>query len=245
MRTPRKHIAVLPLVILGIIPLLTSCTIDAPQAVEASTSQVHVVPTQEFPALNFQAALISLNGLEVKGRAPKTGYQRNNFGQRWVDVDRNGCDTRNDILSRDLTNTSYKQGTHNCVVLEGELADPYTGTDIEFHRGAETSNQVQIDHVVSLSNAWQTGAQQISAEQRTALANDPLNLLAVDGKQNQKKGDSDAATWLPPNKGFRCDYVARQVAIKTRYHLWVTPPEKEAMIQVLQDCPGPSLAGEQ
>ena len=181
------------------------------------------------------AILDLLNQLPVKGRAPKTGYARSQFGQRWADVDRNGCDTRNDILKRDLKNLNFKSGTHNCLVLAGMLNDPYTGKSIEFIRGPHSA-KVQIDHVVALSNAWQTGAQQIGDGPRTAFANDPLNLLAVDGRSNQQKGDGDAATWLPSNKAFRCSYVSRQIQVKHKYHLWVTAPEKEAMIRVLSNC---------
>ena len=147
-------------------------------------------------------ALEALALLAVKGRAPKTGYEREEFGQAWADVDRNGCDTRNDILRRDLTDTTLKQGTHGCMVLSGHLDDPYSATSIAFLRGEATSTAVQIDHVVALSDAWQKGAQQLTLERRTALANDPLNLLAVDGPLNAQKGDGDAATWLPPSKAL-------------------------------------------
>ena len=154
--------------------------------------------------------MAALNALEVKGRAPKTGYDREVvFGQAWKDMDRNGCDTRNDILNRDLTSLVHKPGTGDCKVTSGTLADPYTATSIAFTAGRSTSSAVQIDHVVALSDAWQTGAQQLSQTDREELANDPLNLLAVDGPTNETKGDGDAATWLPPNTGYRCHYVAR------------------------------------
>jgi len=138
-----------------------------------------------------------LNTLTIKGRAPKTGYARSEFGEGWATV--SGCDMRNIILKRSLTETELS--TDGCVVLSGMLADPYTGTNIEFQRGASTSADVQIDHVVALSDAWQKGAQSMPYEQRVEFANDPLNLLAVDGEANQKKGDSDAASWLKTKKG--------------------------------------------
>lgn len=175
--------------------------------------------------------------LPIKGRAPKTGYDRAQFGQAWADVDRNGCDTRNDILKRDLTGITYTNSVP-CKVQSGTLADPYTGSAISFVRGSATSSAVQIDHVVALSDAWQKGAQQLTAEQRTAFANDPLNLQATDGPTNQQKGDGDAATWLPPNKGFRCEYVARQISVKATYGLWVTQAEHDAMARILGDCSG-------
>lgn len=180
-------------------------------------------------------ALAALDTLPVKGRAPKTGYHRDQFGEAWLDADHNGCDTRNDILARDLLD-ERTQG--RCRVLSGTLHDPYTGRTVEFRRGAATSAEVQIDHVVALSDAWQTGAQQLSPARRAELANDPLELLAVDGPTNEAKGDGDAATWLPRLKQTRCPYVARQIAVKTRYGLWVTAPEAEAMRRVLSACPG-------
>lgn len=178
-----------------------------------------------------------LGTLTVKGRAPKTGYKRAQFGEAWKDVDHNGCDTRNDILNRDLTNVKHKSHTQDCVVKSGKLQDPYTGKEIKFKKGAKTSTAVQIDHVVSLSDAWQKGAQKLSKSKRTELANDPYNLLAVDGSANQKKPDGDAATWLPSNTSFRCEYVARQIGVKHKYSLWVTQAEKEAMNKVLGSCP--------
>ena len=188
-------------------------------------------------------ALAALAAVEVKGRAPRTGYDRDNFGSRWVDVDRNGCDTRNDILARDLADETFKAGTRNCVVLTGNLADPYSGKAIAFTRGQSTSDDVQIDHVVALSDAWQKGAQGLDATRRTAFANDPLNLLAVDGPLNMQKGDGDAATWLPPNRSYRCAYVARQVAVKVTYQLWMTQAEKNAIATVLSTCPDEPLPG--
>lgn len=181
-------------------------------------------------------ALDVLAGIPVKGRAPKTGYSRDQFGQAWADVDRNGCDTRNDVLRRDLTGLALKPGTRDCVVLSGILNDPYTATLINFLRGTSSSPDVQIDHVVALSDAWQKGAQQLTEAQRLSFANDPLNLLAVDGPANQQKSDGDAATWLPPNKSYRCEYVARQISVKSSYGLWVTRAEHDAMERVLADC---------
>ena len=178
-----------------------------------------------------------LETLPVKGRAPKTGYTRDQFGQAWADVDRNGCDTRNDILKRDLTEIVFKAGTRNCVVASGTLVDRYSGEVINFVRGNVSSMEVQIDHVVALSNAWQTGAFKLSAEQRKALANDPLNLFAVKGSLNQQKSDGDAPTWLPPLKSFRCTYIAQQIAVKAKYSLWVVLPEKAAMVAILAKCP--------
>lgn len=173
--------------------------------------------------------------LIVKGRAPKTGYSRAQFGAAWADVDHNGCDTRNDILRRDLTSVTYRSGT--CVILSGVLHDPYGGSVINFRRGAATSPAVQIDHVVALSDAWQKGAFAWTFTKRLSFANDPLELLAVDGPINSQKSDSDAASWLPPMKTYRCQFVARQIAVKSKYGVWITSAERDAFGRVLAKCP--------
>ena len=182
----------------------------------------------------YESALATLNKLPVKGRAPKTGYSREQF-PHWKDPDKNGCDSRNDILKRDLTKVVFKEGTNNCKVISGTLLDPYSNKLIVFDLNKSAST-IDIDHVVALSNAWQTGAFQLTLDQRTNFANDPLNLLAVDFKLNRQKGDGDAATWLPPYKSYRCTYVARQVSVKAKYKLWVTTPEKTAITNLLKSC---------
>ncbi|WP_069163142.1 HNH endonuclease family protein [Nocardia altamirensis] len=196
----------------------------------------------EAPAsVPSREALALLDTLRVAGRAPKTGYSREEFGPAWSDDvsvpgGHNKCDTRNDILQRDLTEVTFKDNS-KCVVATGTLNDPYTGKTIHFVRGPKTSDDVQIDHVIALSDAWQKGAQQLSADRRRDLANDPLNLQAVDGPTNQSKSDSDAATWLPPNKGYRCAYLTRQIQVKVTYTLWVTQAEKDVMARELSTCP--------
>ncbi len=185
------------------------------------------------PAATGTAAA-ALAKLAVKGRAPKTGYSREQFGDGWITT--RGCGTRERILTRDLSATAYLD---DCRVESGRLADPYTSARIRFTRGG--ASEVDIDHVVALSDAWQKGAQQWPAARRVAFANDPLNLLAVDAHANRSKGDGDAATWLPKNKPFRCAYVARQVAVKRKYKLAITAAEKSAIGRVLGTCPGQKL----
>ena len=163
-------------------------------------------------------------------------YSRDEFGQRWADVDRNGCDTRNDILRRDLRSLQMKTSSPNCVVVGGILDDPYTGRTIDFHKGEDSSDQVQIDHVVALADAWRSGAWQWDAPRRQEFANDPTNLLAVEGNANQDKGASRADQWLPPNARYRCAYVQRQIVVKTSWGLGATPREKKAMKAVLDHC---------
>lgn len=185
--------------------------------------------------------LATLDSLEVKGRAPKTGYERALFGDAWTDdvtvaEGHNGCDTRNDILRRDLVDVVTKPGSNGCAVLSGTLNDPYTGTSFNFQRGPGTSAEVQIDHIVSLSDAWQTGAQQWDEFTRRNFANDPRNLQATLGWVNQQKGDGNAATWLPPNKAYRCTFVSRIVDVKAAYRLWVTQAERDAIARLLDSC---------
>lgn len=177
--------------------------------------------------------LKAIESLAVKGRAPKTGYSRAAFGPAWADVDKNGCDTRNDILKRDLLNLIFREKSRSCVVESGLLLDPFSGERIEFQRGQKSSYLVQIDHVVALSNAWQSGIFRTDISLRKSFANDPLNLLAVKGSLNSQKGDGDAATWLPPNKVFRCKYVSRQVEVKVKYGLSITRAEKDAILRIL------------
>lgn len=176
--------------------------------------------------------------MEVRDRASATGFDRAQFGQTWADVDRNGCDTRNDILRRDLTDPVIKEGTRGCRVESGMLHDRYSGELIPFVRGG---GLIEVDHVVSLSDAWQKGAQEWTVERRTEFANDPLNLVATSRVLNQQKGPADAASWIPPNPAYKCAYVARQATVKQRYGIWITKAEKKAMLRVLDECPEQSL----
>jgi hypothetical protein len=203
-------------------------------ATPEATPTPTATPTADATPAN-NTALALLGKLTVKARGPQTGYKREaKFGAAWIDVDGNGCDTRNDILRRDFEDIIREDG---CTIKEGIIDDPYTGDTIHFVRGRGTSLAVQIDHIVALSDAWKTGATKWSQDKRIAFANDPLNLVAVDGPTNAAKGDDDAAWWLPPRRKVWCWYVAHQVSIKYEYGLWVTPDEKVAMTEVLTTCP--------
>ena len=170
--------------------------------------------------------------LEVKGRAPKTGYSREEFYTSWPTVD--GCSLRQRSIKREFGDSAVLDG---CTVVAGEYEEPYTGEFLKFSKKEEISKGIQIDHVVALSDAWQKGAQYLEKSVRYEIATDPMNLLAVDSKANQGKSDGDAATWLPKNKKFRCQYVARQVSVKYKYKLWVTEAEKTAISGILDTCP--------
>ena len=178
-----------------------------------------------------------LEKLEVKDRAPKKGYSREQFYDGWPMI--NGCSLRQRVIKRELGDTAVLDG---CNVIAGEYDEPYTGEHVVLENHEEVS-KIQIDHVVALSDAWQKGAQYLSEETRYEIATDPLNLLAVDGEANKQKSDGDAATWLPKNKKFRCQYVARQVSVKYKYGLWVTQAEKEAILSILKKCPNEPTVG--
>ena len=210
-----------------------------PSVSESATPEPTPTATTSEPTTSASSpALTALTTIPITGRAPKTGYDRDLFASDW-DYSF-GCDMRNKILRRDFIDFQFRSDS-SCIIATGVLLDPYTGQTIGFVRGVGTSNEVQIDHVVAVSDAWQKGAQQLSSAQRYAFYNDPLNLLAVSGSANAQKSDSDAASWLPSNKAYRCAFVARQVAVKISYNLWVTQAEHDAIYRVLQDCPDQGL----
>ena len=234
----------------AVLVLLTGCTAPPPPAAAPLPTAVATSSaryTADVPPVTPSGAAVeALVRLPVAPWASGAGYSRDAFGDRWTDdIDvgggHNGCDQRSDILRRDLDDVVLKRNTQGCVPATGTLHDPYTGATIPFVRGAATSADIQIDHVVALSNAWRTGGQRLTAQQRQDFAGDPLGLLAVDGASNQSKGDDDAAAWLPPRTPFHCAYVARQIAVKTTYRLWVTPDEAASMAATLADCPGEPL----
>lgn len=232
MNLTRRRRSVAALLIMAVLSLLVWLNPENYGPTVTPPSQ----PNTDHDTVLLSDARAALGQLAVKGRAPKTGYTRGQFGDGWASYA--GCDMRNRILARDLDEVRTDV---NCRVVSGTLHDPYSGQTILFVRGPSSSERVQIDHVVALSDAWQKGAQQLTARQRMDLANDPLNLLAVDGAANQAKADSDAASWLPPQRAFRCQYVARQIAVKQKYALWVTSAEHDAMLSQLQRCPGQQL----
>lgn len=183
---------------------------------------------------NAPLALDVLEQLAIKARAPKTGYRRDEFYSDWPKI--SGCSLRQIIIKREAGNSAVL-ADDNCTVIAGTFVEPYTGQTLTFTEKSEFAKGIQIDHIVALSDAWQKGAQAISKDERYSLATDPLNLIAADSSANQQKSDGDAATWLPANKAFRCQYVARQVSVKYKYGLWVTQAEHDAIAKILTACP--------
>ncbi|CAG7844404.1 hypothetical protein USB125703_00635 [Pseudoclavibacter triregionum] len=193
-------------------------------------------PSGDEQARLAQQALAVLATMPVK---PKTEWdgpfdRAGSFGEGWGDPDGNGCDARNDALQANMLDEKLLRD--GCRVESGTLNDLYTGEQVPFVKGDTTSDDVQVDHVVALYNAWRTGAQDLTFEQRFALANDPLNLQPTAEANNDDKESKDASQWLPPNAAYQCTYVERQIAVKATYSLWVTQAEHDAMERVLEGC---------
>lgn len=189
-------------------------------------------PTPTLDAEKGSVLWILLNDLEVRDR-DRVGCKRAKFGQAWADIDRNGCDQRTDVLRRDMVNLHTKPGTRGCVLAKGTLSldgDSDAAKRVRFKRG---NGEVEIDHVVSLADAWDAGAYAWDGDQREEYANDFMNLEALDSETNQDKDDETAAGWLPDDDDDQCALVVRQITIKHRYELSVTPAEQQAMQQVL------------
>jgi Protein of unknown function (DUF1524) len=202
-------------------------------------SRTPAEPPAPHTSPDYDDARAQLAALPVKGWDRQTDFSRYRFGEPWsddvnVEFGHNGCNTRDDILRRDLTQRVVRPGT--CYAQSGVLIDPYIGESIAFVRGPDSSEAIQIDHVVSLSDAWYKGARDWDEQRRRDFANDPRNLLAVGAKANFDKAFRDANAWLPPNPAFRCEFVARQIAVKAAYRLWVSANEKRAMAAVLDHC---------
>lgn len=179
----------------------------------------------------------------IPSRPNVPGYDRScrkghgcSFGPAWKDVDRNGCDTRDDVLKAQLTAVKLRDGSR-CIVAAGTLHDPYTGRTVEFVKSQ--AFRVQIDHVYPLGRAWDMGAASWTAERRLEFANDQaINLLAVDGSANESKGDQGPGEWLPLNKAFRCAYVLRYLQVAKKYDLPVTAADADAAREIAPTCGG-------
>ena len=209
------------------------------RAPEPASSGAPPPAPAQGPTPRYDIARQQLKALQVRGWDRESDFRRYQFGEAWsddvnVEVGHNGCNTRDDILRRDLQNLVVRPFT--CFAQSGTLIDPYTGATIAIVRGPESSNTIEIDHVVSLADAWYKGARAWDPQRRLDFANDPRNLLAVSPKANFDKAYRDASAWLPPNEAFRCDFVARQVDVKTAYGLWLSAKEKKAMTDVLARC---------
>ncbi len=244
MKLKTRRVSVMVLALIGVViwlvvnPASYEAVLTPVEDTGAESTMDYGAEAIIVPKVGAPLASEVLEQIEVKGRAPKTGYAREEFYDGWPTVE--GCNLRQKIIRREFGETAVMDG---CNVLAGEFDEPYTGEHLVFHERDEISKGIQIDHVVALSDAWQKGAQGLTTKGRYELATDPLNLLAVDASANKKKSDGDAATWLPPNKKFRCQYVARQVSVKHKYSLWVTEAEKQAIKRILANCPNEPAVG--
>ena len=235
---PRSAVVVLLAVLLA----LTGCEVEwqiesGPPEPAASVGQGDV------PAgtLDPSAASAALASLQVAEKTPLDGYDRGCgegegcvFGPAWADVDRNGCDQRNDVLHRDLTDVQVREGTQGCVVVAGVLDDPYTGAVVPFAKA--DAALVPIDHVVPLAAAWVQGAAEWTPEERAFFANDVANLIATTRAENSAKGDSTAEEWVPPDPTYGCSYATVVITVKHDYALAVTPAEAAALEDLLATC---------
>lgn len=242
-RRPRNLTPFIAIAVVGAVGLTLWQAPDAPASLEPSVTSPAAATLVDMglasldddgvARINVSAISALLETLPASATAPSVRYDRvTHFGQAWADVDRNGCDTRNDILGRDITGPSFKPGTRDCKVVDGELHDVYTGQIIPFNPGPG----IQIDHLWPLSLAWQSGAAAWSDDERLRFANDPSNLQAVDGPANQSKGDSGPSNWLPPAANYHCEYVARFVFIAAEYSLAISVPDRAAISHVLKQC---------
>lgn len=192
--------------------------------------------------LSASQARQALAQLPDDAPAPKSWHGQGGriglFGPAWADVDSNGCDTRNDILDRDLSEKTYV-AIKRCptAVATGTLLDPYTSSVVAFTRGNQIGAAVQIDHIVPLALAWDLGARGWPDDLRTRFANDPANLLAVDGQANQDKGDKEPALWMPPNAAFHCQYAMQFIAVLRGYGLPVDAPSVPVLREAAATCP--------
>ncbi|MCS5465667.1 HNH endonuclease family protein [Curtobacterium flaccumfaciens pv. betae] len=222
--------------------LVTAAALFAAAAVGTiAAPYVHPTTSMEQPSpsstVSAAKALRDLRTLGISDAYVPAPYDRAAFGQAWADTDHNGCDTRNDVLRRDLTAVVTKPGTNGCVVLSGTLHDPYTGRTIAFERGNTSSLAVQIDHRVPLSYAWRHGAASWTPQQRELFANDQAtNLVAVDGPANEEKSDSGPAEWMPTNTGDACNYAASFVTVATKWQLSISTDDKHALARTLTTC---------
>jgi hypothetical protein len=231
----------LPL-LLAVLCALAGCTFEW-EVRSAAPEPASAVGQGDVPAgtLDPAAASAALAALTVAGKTSLDGYERGCgegegcvFGPAWADVDRNGCDQRNDVLHRDLTGIEVREGTRGCVVVAGALDDPYTGRTVPFVKA--DAGEIPIDHVVPLAAAWVQGAAAWSDEQRRAFANDPANLLATTRSENSAKGDSTADEWVPSDLSYGCSYATVVVTVKSTHALSVTSAEADALASLLATC---------
>jgi hypothetical protein len=228
--------------LLWLAAVVTLAVLVAFQVIASSGDRARFVAQADIPTVTPGVDVLA--GIaEVPVRIRSYDYRREAFGDTWTDDNpapggHNGCDTRNDILDRDLVDKTYVS-IKRCpnAVATGTLHDPYTNATVPFVRGAQVGAAVQIDHLVPLAYAWDMGARNWTDEIRTRFANDPANLLAVDGEVNQDKGDGEPAVWMPPNRAFWCQYAVQFVAVLRGYGLPVDVPSATVLRDAAGTCP--------
>lgn len=223
--------------------IVTPTVSVAPEApIETAEPEAPVEVPAPAPADDvYGQAEAFVASLPVTSAAPSAKYQREpQFGRAWIDVDGNGCDTRNDILKRDMV--SFETFRGDCEVQTGILNDVYSGSTIDFvHTNAFGKNTgdsmtVQIDHVIPLNWAWQNGAEAWSQDTRILFANDPINLKAVEGKQNSSKSDKGPSAWMPAAGSYHCTYAVDFTSVLQKYELTIPAADQQALLGTLAGC---------
>lgn len=170
-------------------------------------------------------------------QGPHPAYQpyKRSLYVHWIDADGDCQDTRAEVLIRDDDDGQVEfRGAGECVVARGTWVDPYTGQTFQ------DAKKLDVDHVVPLKNAHESGAWAWSRERRREYANhlrDPAHLLAVSASENRKKGAKGPDEYLPPNAAFHCDYIRIWIRIKETWELEMTEAESEAVQHVRASCP--------
>jgi hypothetical protein len=178
--------------------------------------------------VTYKDAQTALNTLKVADEV-RAGYVRTKF-KHWVGVG-NGCDSRKAvIISEAIVKPTVEKG---CVIKGGEWLSIYDNVKVT------DAGKLDVDHMVPLAEAWDSGASAWDAAKREMYANDqtdPRHLIAVTGASNRSKSDQDPADWVPTNKAYVCEYLDNWVSIKVRWNLAVDKKEKDFILTNLKSC---------
>lgn len=223
---------------LGVTIALAGPLAGAAQSSEASglhSTSAAAVKTDatSAPASPTRASIV-LKTLAVRSES-RSGYQRTLFNH-WRDADGDSCDTREEVLIRQ-SQVSAQVGP-GCRVYSGRWTSAYDAVVVT------DPSTLDIDHVVALAEAWDSGASRWSFTTRQAFANDLAftgSLIAVTASSNRSKSDRDPAEWLPGNSAYRCTYVTTWIAVKYRWSLSIDSAEKSALQRQVTACGNPHI----
>lgn len=224
----------------ALLVLAVAVTGCQPNSDQATADQGGVTVSDNEQATTEQvettgSAMEALDNLRIVAHDIAPYDRESDFGGAWTDTDGNGCTTRQDVMARDAIEWVDADG--DCQPEQVVIADRYTGTAFV----ATNVGDAHTEHVVSAHDAWLTGAQNLTQDEREAFYQDPLNLITVEGSVNMSKGDKNAAQWLPPFQDGHCEFAAHQVTVKAKYDLGVTEAEYVALSDILAGCEGQGL----